>query len=86
MIQLNGEQQAVLDADILCAPGDMLVRQKDGTHTRSAYLSGKEEVRIIEAVEKQYGRPKFGLYFPSFRRTKIPLKPPLKITECQCLW
>ncbi|MBQ6008443.1 MAG: hypothetical protein IJL17_07885 [Kiritimatiellae bacterium] len=49
------------DADILCAPGDMLVRQKDGTLTRAqcAYLSGEEEVRIIEAVEKQYGSPKF---------------------------
>ena len=49
------------DADILCAPGDMLVRQKDGTLTRAqcAYLSGEEEARIIGAVEKQYGSPKF---------------------------
>ena len=49
------------DADILCAPGDMLVRQKDGTLVRAqcAYLSGEEEARIIGAVEKQYGSPKF---------------------------
>jgi S-DNA-T family DNA segregation ATPase FtsK/SpoIIIE len=49
------------DADVLCAPGDMLVRQKDGTltHAQCAYLSGEEEARIIEAVEKQYGSPKF---------------------------
>ncbi len=48
------------DADVLCAPGDMLVRQKDGTLTRAqcAYLSGEEEARIIEAVEQQYGSPK----------------------------
>ncbi len=49
------------DADILCAPGDMLVRQKDGTLARAqcAYLSGEEESRIIETVEKQYGSTKF---------------------------
>lgn len=49
------------DADVLCAPGDMLVRQKDGTLTRAqcAYLSGEEEARIIEAVEQQYGSHKF---------------------------
>ena len=49
------------DADVLCAPGDMLVRQKDGTLTRAqcAYLSGEEEARIIEAVEKRHGSPKF---------------------------
>ena len=49
------------DADVLCAPGDMLVRQKDGTLTRAqcAYLSGEEECRIIGAVENQYGSPKF---------------------------
>ncbi len=51
----------VPDADVLCAPGDMLVRQKDGTLTRAqcAYLSGEEEARIIEAVEQQYDSPKF---------------------------
>ena len=49
------------DADVLCAPGDILVRQKDGTLTRAqcAYLSGEEESWIIEAVEKQYSSPKF---------------------------
>ena len=55
------------DADILCAPGDMLVRQKDGTLTRAqcAYLSGEEEAWIIEAVEKQYGNPKFLASLPN---------------------
>lgn len=50
-----------LDADALCAPGDMLVRRNDGTLARAqcAYLSGQEEVRIIEAVEKRYGSQKF---------------------------
>ena len=40
---------------------DQLVRQKDGTLTRAqcAYLSGQEEARIIETVEKRYGSPKF---------------------------
>ena len=54
------------DADVLCAPGDMLVRQKDGTLTRAqcAYLSGEEEARIIEAVEQQYGSPKFLALLP----------------------
>ena len=49
------------DADVLCAPGDMLVRQKDGTLTRAqcAYLSGEEEARIIETVGKLYGNSKF---------------------------
>ena len=49
------------DADILCAPGDMLVRQKDGTLVRAqcAYLSGEEESQIIKAVGKLYGNPKF---------------------------
>lgn len=49
------------DADVLCAPGDMLVRQKDGTLVRAqcAYLSDMELVRIIDTVEKQYDGPKF---------------------------
>ena len=49
------------DADVLCAPGDMLVRQKDGTLTRAqcAYLSGEEEFQIIKAVGKLYVNPKF---------------------------
>ena len=49
------------DADILCAPGDMLVRQKDGTLVRAqcAYLSGQEEARIIEVAGKLYGNSKF---------------------------
>ena len=54
------------DADVLCAPGDMLVRQKDGTLARAqcAYLSGEEEARIIEAVEKRHGSPKFLALLP----------------------
>lgn len=55
-----------IDADVMCAPGDMLVRQKDGTLARAqcAYLSGEEESRIIEAVEKQYGSTKFLALLP----------------------
>ena len=47
---------------------DLLVRQKDGTLTRAqcAYLSGEEESRIIEAVEKRHGSPKFLASLPDF--------------------
>lgn len=40
---------------------DMLVRRNDETLARAqcAYLSGQEEARIIETVEKRYGSPKF---------------------------
>ena len=62
------------DADVLCAPGDMLVRQKDEPLVRAqcAYLSGEEESRIIEAVEKQYGSPKFLALLPDVVFTATP--------------
>ena len=66
----NGSESKIIidapDADVLCAPGDMLVRQKDGTLARAqcAYLSGEEEARIIEAVEKRHGSPKFLALLP----------------------
>ena len=66
------------DADVLCAPGDMLVRQKDGTLTRAqcAYLSGEEEARIIEAVEKQYGSPKVLASLPNVVFPAMPKSQP----------
>ena len=66
------------DADVLSAPGDMLVRQKDGTLTRAqcAYLSGEEEARIIEAVEKQYGSPKVLASLPNVVFPAMPKSQP----------
>ena len=66
------------DADALFAPGDMLVRQKDGTLTRAqcAYLSGEEEARIIEAVEKQYGSPKVLASLPNVVFPAMPKSQP----------
>ena len=65
----SGSESKIIDApdaDVLCAPGDMLVRQKDGTLTRAqcAYLSREEEARIIKAVEKRHGSPKFLALLP----------------------
>ena len=66
------------DADVLCAPGDMLVRQKDGTLVRAqcAYLSDMELVRIIDTVEKQYGDPKFLASLPDAVFPATPEPPP----------
>ena len=49
------------DADILCAPGDMLVRQKDGSLVRAqcAYSSAVEECKIIEELTSRYPHPAY---------------------------
>ena len=62
------------DADVLRAPGDMLVRQKDETLVRAqcAYLSDMALVRIIETLEKQYDGPKFLVSLPD---VVFPAKP-----------
>ena len=49
------------DADVLCAPGDMLVRQKDGSLVRAqcAYSSAEEERKIVEELISRYPRPAY---------------------------
>ena len=71
------------DADVLCAPGDMLVRQKDGTLVRAqcAYLSDMELVRIIETLEKQYDDPKFLACLPDVVFPAEPKPPQDKPTD-----
>lgn len=71
------------DADVLCAPGDMLVRQKDETLVRAqcAYLSDMELVRIIDTVEKQYDGPKFLASLPDIVFPAEPKPPQDKPTD-----
>lgn len=71
------------DADVLCAPGDMLVRKKDGTLVRAqcAYLSDMELVRIINTVENQYGSPKFLASLPDVVFPAEPKRPQDKPTD-----
>ena len=71
------------DADALCAPGDMLVRQKDETLVRAqcAYLSDMELVRIIDTVEKQYDGPKFLASLPEIVFPSEPKPPQDKPTD-----
>ena len=71
------------DADVLCAPGDMLVRQKDGLLVRAqcAYLSDMALVRIIETVGKQYDGPKFLASLPDIVFPAEPKPPQDKPTD-----
>ena len=71
------------DADALCAPGDMLVRQKDETLVRAqcAYLSDMELVRIVDTVEKQYDGPKFLASLPDIVFPSEPKPPQDKPTD-----
>ena len=71
------------DADVLCAPGDMLVRQKGGTLVRAqcAYLSDMELVRNIETLEKQYDGPKFLASLPDVVFPAEPKPPQGKPTD-----
>ena len=71
------------DADILCAPGDMLVRQKDDVLVRAqcAYLSDMALVRIIDTVGKQYDGPKFLASLPDVVFPAEPKPPQDKPTD-----
>ena len=71
------------DADVLCAPGDMLVRQKDDVLVRAqcAYLSDMALVRIIETLEKQYDGPKFLVSIPDVVFPAEPKPPQDKPTD-----
>ena len=71
------------DADVLCAPGDMLVRQKDGSLVRAQceYLSDMELVRIIDTLEKQYDGPKFLASLPDIVFPAEPKPPQDKPTD-----
>lgn len=65
------------DADVLCAPGDMLVRQKDGMLARAqcAYSSPVEECKIIEELTNRYPRPVYLAEIPDIVFPAEP-KPP----------
>lgn len=71
------------DADILCAPGDMLVRQKDDVLVRAqcAYLSDMELVRISDMVGKQYDGSKFLASLPDVVFPAEPKPPQDKPTD-----
>ena len=71
------------DADVLCAPGDMLVRQKDDVLVRAqcAYLSDMALVRIIDTVGKQYDGPKFLASLPDVVFPAEPKPPQDKPTD-----
>ena len=71
------------DADVLCAPGDMLVRQKDGPLVRAqcAYLPDMALVRIIETLEKQYDGSKFLAALPDVVFPAEPKPPQDKPTD-----
>ena len=71
------------DADILCAPGDMLVRQKDGTLVRAqcAYSSAVEERKIIEEQTSRYPRPAYLDEIPDIVFPAEPKPPQDKPTD-----
>ena len=71
------------DADVLCAPGDMLVRQKDGSLVRAqcAYSSAMEESKIIEELTSRYARPAYLAEIPDIVFPAEPKPPQDKPTD-----
>ena len=60
------------DADVLCAPGDMLVRQKDGSLVRAqcAFLSAIDSGTITEDIMKWYPH---AAYLASISDSMLPV-------------